>query len=271
MSEYVEAKAGVSEDLASHMVMVELARFSVNDYRGLDDAPPFSIVEGELPVVVSAPHAVSQLREGRVKPSDDFTGAMALAVAELSGASSIVASRFDASDPNWDPLERCSYKQTLASMVRELGVVAVLDLHGVPAAAPDAIEIGSADGYTVRALPGADEFACRILRERLRGHLRKRGKAVSLNARHAARGRNTVAHAIARECGVVALQLEVSTPFRVPSVVRGHVPPGEAIPFTNDQLPVELVARRNPDPVCVRDTVHALVELARILATGCVE
>ena len=56
----------------------------------------------------------------------------------------------------------------------------MLDLHGVPAAAPDAIEIGSADGRSVQALPGADALACRFLRERLSKHLERRGKTVSL-------------------------------------------------------------------------------------------
>ena len=137
-------------------------------------------------MVVSAPHAVSQLREGRVKPSDDFTGAMALVVAELSGASAIVASRYDACDSNRDSFESCAYKQALAEMVREFGAVAVLDLHGVPAAALDAIEIGSADGFTVKAMPGVDEFACRYLREQLSEHLERRGKTVGSNGRHAA-------------------------------------------------------------------------------------
>ena len=254
------------QDLIGRMTTTELERFSVNDYRGLPDASPFCIVEGELPIVVSAPHAVSQLREGRVKPSDDFTGAMALAVAELSGANAIVATRYDGCDPNWDPFEQCAYKQALAGLVCERGVVAVLDLHGVPAAAPDAIEVGSADGFTVRAMPGTDELAYRFLRERLHEHLVRRGKTVALNARHAARGPNTVAHAIARECGVAALQIEISSPFRVPSDVKGHVPPGEAIPFTSDQLPVELAARRNPDPACVEATVRALADLTRMVA-----
>ena len=95
------------------MADIELGRFSVNSYRGLPDALPFSVIEGELPAIISAPHAVSQLREGRVKPSDDFTGAMALTVAELSGASAIVASRYDDCDPNWDPFKTCAYKQAL--------------------------------------------------------------------------------------------------------------------------------------------------------------
>lgn len=254
------------QNLIEHMADIELGRFSVNSYRGLPDALPFGVIEGELPAIISAPHAVSQLREGRVKPSDDFTGAMALTVAELSGASAIVASRYDDCDPNWDPFETCAYKQALARMVCELGAVIVLDLHGVPAAVPDAIEIGSADGLTVRAMPGADEFACSFLREQLREHLKRHSKTVGLNGRHAARGANTVANAIAHECGVAALQIEISSPFRVPIDAKGHVPPGESIPFTSEQLPVELIARRNPDPVCVEAVVRMLADLASMLA-----
>lgn len=256
-------------DVTTYMREVELGRFSVNDYRGLDDAPPFVVTEGAVPVVVSAPHAVSQWREGRVKPSDDFTGAIALAVAEIAGCSAIVASRYDACDPNWDPFERCAYKQALAHAVRSFGAVAVLDIHGVPSAAPDAIEVGSADGQTVAALPGADEFARDFLREQLAEHLDRQRKTISLNVRHAARGRNTVTNTIARACGVVALQLEIATPFRVPCNVKGHVPAGETMPFTATQLPVELASRRNPDPACVEATVRAIASLAIELATSC--
>ena len=256
------------DDLVAFMKEVELSRFSVNDYRGLPDAPPFELIEGELPVVVSAPHAVTQLRDGRVKPSDDFTGALALAVARIAGCSAFVAVRYDACDPNWDPFEQCSYKKALAKAVRKLGAAIVFDMHGVPAASPDAIEVGSADGGTVAGMPGADEFACGFLRERLAGFLSKQGKTVVLNARHAARGSNTVANAISRECDVVALQFEIATPFRVPCDVKGHVPPGEAIPFTSSQLPVELISRRNPDPACVEATVHAFAELAKALANA---
>ena len=147
------------QNLVEHMAEIELGRFSVNGYRGLPDAPPFSVVEGELPIIVSAPHAVSQLHE----------------------------------------------------------------------------------------------------------HLERHGKTVSLNACHAARSPNTVTHAIARKCSVAALQFEISSPFRVPIDAKGHVPPGEDVPFTSDQLPVELAARRNPDPACVEDVVRALAGLAQTL------
>ena len=254
------------ENLTAYMKQVELERFSVNGYRGLPDAPPFALVEGEFPVIVSAAHAVSQWRKGRVKPSDDFTGALALAVAQLVGGSSFVATRYDDCDPNWDPFEECAYKQALVQAVRRLGAVVVFDIHGVPAAAPDAIEVGSADGQSVLALPGADELACAFLRERLAEHLERHGKTIGLNGKHPARKQGTVTRSVARECGIVALQFELATPFRVPCVVHGHVPKGESVPFKPEQIPLELEVRRNPDPACVEATAHALAELALELA-----
>lgn len=111
---------------------IESTRFSCNSYRGLPDAPAFEIVAGDLPVVVSAPHAVTHEREGRVKPSDDYTGAMALVLAHWTGCHAIVASRFDGCDPNWDPIEGSAYKQALVAHVLKAGVRFCLDAwHGV--------------------------------------------------------------------------------------------------------------------------------------------
>lgn len=252
-------------DLVEWMTDLEYEQFSAGEYRGLPDAPAFRIVEGDLPVVISAPHAVSQLREGKVKPSDDFTGPLALAAAEIAGCHAIVATRFDGGDPNWDPLNRCPYKQALVDHVKRRGIVAVLDVHGVPAASPFAIEIGSADGVSVLARPGVDEHVCSLLRDDLAPYLEKHQREIILNGAHAARGRNTVTSTVSRECGVVALQLEVSTPFRVPCGRKGHTPAGEAVPFTDAQLPYEIAVRRKPDPACVEATAHAIARIAREL------
>ena len=254
---------GITEQMAE----LEYGQFSVGEYRGLPDAPAFRIVEGDLPVVISAPHAVSQLRDGKVKPSDDFTGPLALAAAEIAGCHAIVATRFAGGDPNWDPLDLCPYKQALVDYAKKRGIVAVLDVHGVPAASSFAIEIGSADGASVKDSPGIDEDVCNMLRDDLATYLEKYQREIILNGAHAARGRNTVTSTVSRECGIVALQVEVSTPFRVPCWRKGRTPPGEAIPFTKEQLPYEIATRRKPDPACVEATVRAIARIARELAT----
>lgn len=253
------------DELVDILVQTELERFSANDYRGLPDAPPFQIVEGDLPALVSAPHAVTHWRNGRTKPSDDYTGAIALALARACGCSAMVASRFDRCDPNWDPYESSAYKRALCAYVHERDVRLVLDIHGMPAASPDAVEVGSADGATVVALPGADARACSLLRERLAPYLERYEKDVSLNGPHAARGENTVTRTVARECGIAALQVELNTRFRVPSGAGAHVPEGNPLLFSAEQIPHEWQARMNPDPACVETTIRALAAVIREL------
>lgn len=253
-------------ELIERMISYELERFVACDYRGREDAPDFEVVPGTIPVLISAPHAVTHWRDGHVKPSDDYTGSLALALAQLTGAHAFVATRFVHADPNWDPLEKSAYKQALVEHVRGNGIRLVLDLHGIPAASPEAVEVGSADGAAVRTLPGADVRAAVILREELSPFLARYGKVVALNGRHAARGRNTVANTVARTCGCAALQVELNSRFRVPSGVGGHVPAGEPIPFRPGQIPEEFEARHNPDVTCVEATVRALEEVIRQLA-----
>ena len=253
-------------NLIHTLVTTELERFTANDYRGQVGAPPFTLVDGAIPVLISAPHAVTHMRDSSIKPSDDYTGALALCVAEMTCAHAMVATHTYEGDPNWDAFECCTYKQALVDYVREHGIQLVLDVHGMPAASPDAIEVGSADGTTVAAHPGADVCVARILRDELGPYLQRHAKAITLNERHAARGKNTVTSTAARECSICAMQLEINTIFRVPSLEGTHIPEGEPIPFSDEQLSHELQARLSPDPACVEATVRAI---ARVIELGC--
>ena len=247
------------------MVDVELARFIANDYRGLPDAPAFELACGAVPVLVSAPHAVTHERDGKVKPSDDYTGSLALLVAKLARCHSIVACRYSATDPNWDPLERCAYKQAAVAHVREHGIKALVDIHGMVSASPALAALGTADGETVAARPQLRDQALKLLQSRLGPSVEQYGKPVVVDGRYAARGANTVASTVARECGIPCLQIELATALRVPSRRGSHPVEGDQ-PFLPGQRSAELSARRNPNPQAVVDTIGALVELVELLA-----
>lgn len=255
------SNSNVPCDKIAWLERVEAKNFSCNSYHGLPEAPAFSITPGELPVIVSAPHAVTQLRDGRVKPSDDFTGAIALALAHESGCHAIVACRFDACDPNWDPLERSAYKRALVAHVRERGIRACIDLHGMVSAWPALVAIGTADGATVAARPELRDLAARIFRDRLDPYVKRYGKQIVVDGDLAARNPNTVTQTVARECGIPCLQIELSTLLRVPRSVGG-IPRGEKAP-PKRFLDHELKARSHPDPDAVLAAVDALAELVR--------
>ena len=236
--------------------------FSVNDYRGRADAPAFETVEGTLPALVSAPHAVTHLRDGRIKPSEDGTGAIALVLAQLAGCHAFVATRYDDCDPNWDPYERSAYKQALVAYVQERGISLVVDVHGMVAASSAAIAIGTADGRTVKAWPEIEARACELFEKHVGPYAQAQGKPIVLNGRYAARGENSIASTVARECGIAVLQVELSTPYRVPFGRPARIPKDEPPAFAPKALSVELRTRRyelNPD--AVEATLRALAEL----------
>lgn len=248
----------MNETIIDEMVACEFKRFSVGEYRGIADAPEFEIVPGSAPVIVSAPHAVTHLRNERIKPSEDFTGALALAVAQASSCHAIVATRTGQGDPNWDPFENSTYKQALCAYARDAGIACVLDIHGMVAASEALVAIGSADGKTVTANPGLDERVAETLRAELDTWCKRFEKPIVLNGRLGARSQNTIAQTVARECGIAALQIEVATQLRVPARLAGHVPRGERIPFSKTELPVEIAVRRSAEPAAVLALVNAL-------------
>ena len=190
-----------------------------------------------------------------------------MSVASTSGCHALVATRTGDGDPNFDPLNVCAYKQALCEYVREHGITCVLDIHGMVAASKSLVEIGSADGLTCASMPGLDELVAGELRRALDTWCTRYGKPVTLNGRYAARGENTVTHTVATECGIAALQIEVATQLRVPARVEGHVPRGEKIPFTGEQLPVELAVRRKADPAAVLALIGALCRIVSEAAT----
>lgn len=264
--------------LIERLIESERTRFSANEYRGLADASAFTLVEGDIPVLVSAPHAVTHMREGRIKASEDFTGPIALEVASMTGAHAIVATRFNEADPNYDSLEKSAYKQALVDCVLRHGVKLVLDIHGMMAASSAIIAVGTGDGANVSSWPEAAKLAESIIEERLgpfaRKHgkeiafdgrlglyTRKHGKEIAFEGRYAARGANTVSSTVARECGVAALQVELSTILRFPGGPAGHKPAGEKNPFPGSALEHELSARANPDPAAVEATIDALASI----------
>lgn len=250
------------DELVEELERIEARRFSCNSYRGLPEAPAFEIVAGELPAIVSAPHAVTHLRGGRPKPSDDYTGAMALTIAREVGCHAIVASRFDGCDPNRDPLERSAYKQALVEYVRKQGIRLLVDLHGMVAASSALVALGTADGVTVAARPEVSDIAAGILRERLAPLAERYGRPVEVDGALAARGPSTVCRVVSERCGIPCLQIEIVTQLRVPWTAGGGIPKGER-PFRPEAIDEEVTARLHPDQEAVCTMVRTLEELVR--------
>lgn len=90
---------------------------------GTDRSKGFSWIQGDG-VVLSAPHAVAHMREGRAKKSEGFTELLAVTLAHEVGGSAIWVTETLSGDPNWD-LEH-PYKDKVYELANGHPVI---DLH----------------------------------------------------------------------------------------------------------------------------------------------
>ncbi len=102
------------------------------------------LVRGELPVLLSAPHAAVHTRLGRSKEEEEFTAAIVCLVAELTGAHALYARRRSPTDPSWYP--EVPYKGLLRQMSADEEVELVLDIHGMAPERNMGIALGTLKG-----------------------------------------------------------------------------------------------------------------------------
>jgi hypothetical protein len=105
-------------------------------------------VEGGT-VLLSAPHALKHLREGRIKGADINTGVLALLLSEKTRNPVIYATRI-ATDPNY--YDELPYKKALFQYLSENPQIKlVLDLHGAAAHREFAVDLGTLYGHSCPA------------------------------------------------------------------------------------------------------------------------
>jgi len=88
----------------------------------------FGIIEGSIPVLLSAPHGAKHLRNGRWKGEDEYTSSLAIKLGALTGASVIFVKRKTEEDSNHLPGTR--YKDAIRELVVQQGIRFLADIHG---------------------------------------------------------------------------------------------------------------------------------------------
>ena len=111
-------------------------QFLANNKNGLKiNEKNYICKKGEIPILLSAPHAVKQYRESQVKLSDYLTGPLAIYIAERCNCSYFVRVFNDNSDPNYPlgiTLQNIDdiYLIALKNFIQEYKQFLVIDLHG---------------------------------------------------------------------------------------------------------------------------------------------
>lgn len=87
------------------------------------------VVEGNNRIVISAPHGVSQVRQGKLKFKEIGSLATALYLSEKTGSYLIAKTHNNNDDANFDT--DCSYRKTLKKLIEDKEIKYLIDFHGL--------------------------------------------------------------------------------------------------------------------------------------------
>lgn len=204
--------------------------FSSNQYDGGGETP-FFICEGIGSIMVSAPHAVNQFREGSVKWADRYTGGIAMHLHEITGCPIICASKFNNSDPNYDPIGSNEYQDTLKDFVELNDIKFLIDLHGAAQSRGYAMEMGTApeqnpmETIEYEEDPSLHQYKyiadlIKNLFENKFAVLDNEKKEVWKNVIFDAGDQNTVTKFITENTSTAGIQLEINALYRNPENIK---------------------------------------------------
>jgi len=103
--------------------------FSINKYKGTGNKD-YIYRKGKVPILVSAPHAVKQTSEHKIKLPDMCTGGIALLLNELTDCHVIAKSRDNGVDPNRSEMDD-EYKKEIVNIIKNNDIKLLIDLHGL--------------------------------------------------------------------------------------------------------------------------------------------
>ncbi len=162
----------------------------------------FELLKGDGPVMLSAPHAVLQTRNGTLKYAERFTGMLCLLLNQRLNVPVLYKTRNMGDDANRDP--HSPYRDAACAYVRECGIRFFLDLHQLAPERPMDLCICTGKGQNLAGQEALPKEAARIFE----GH----GLApITLDDPFDASSPHTVSATVARVCGIPALQLELNT------------------------------------------------------------
>lgn len=202
----------MNEDKRHHIIELE-EKYSENNYNGIDNGKcNFKIIQGEVPILLSAPHAVKQYRDGKIKAEDRFTGAIVEYLCEKTGVNGIIRVYNDSDDPNYENNgSSLKYKEAILDLIKEKDIVLLIDLHGCKDTHGFDIELGTNYGENINY----DEKYLDILRN----NFSTLGKIVVDNKFCAIRN-TTVSNFINKKSNIQCVQMEISKRFRNDNLLK---------------------------------------------------
>lgn len=154
-------------------------------------------------VIISAPHAVAQTREGKTKNPEPYSGIIAKLLNKYYGYTILYKSKNCNDDANYD--ENSPYKDFLYEKCKEFKPLIVLDLHGLSKKRDCQINLGTNYGATLR---DDTEILNELIFNLKKFHITN----IATDHPFFASG-NTIASSVAQNVKTKAIQIEINYGF----------------------------------------------------------
>lgn len=160
----------------------------------------YILEEGNLKILLSAPHTVKQLRNGKIKASESRTGIIIMLLRRILSCPIIYKIRNENNDANFD--EESSYRDELIDFAIKRKIGCVLDFHISAPSRPYSIEIGT--GY------GENICGRKDLLEIIVEELKKVYNNITIDSIFPASYANTVSATVGKKAKIPAFQIEIN-------------------------------------------------------------
>lgn len=181
-------------------------KYVANNCNGINSDVNFKIIYGRLPILLSAPHAVKQNRNGVVKGADAITGSIVEFLCERTGANGIVRTFNLQDDPNFENVgNSLEYKKAILKLVKQNNISCIIDVHGCSNDHPFDIDIGTNNEINIM---GFNNFL-NIIYENLStiGH-------TVIDKEFKASQPTTISNYISKKSNIPCFQIELSSSLR---------------------------------------------------------
>ncbi|MGD8228148.1 MAG: hypothetical protein PVH82_07080 [Desulfobacteraceae bacterium] len=167
----------------------------------------FETQEGNIPILISAPHGARHLRKGKWKEEDEYTASIAMKLGEATGAHVIYVKNKTHEDPNY--IKRARYKDKIREIVQGNGIKFLLDLHGVNKNRPFKLCVGTRYNNN-------NQSSCPTYKDTIEEMLRGFQEPPIFNRRNfKAKKKETVTSFAQKECGIESAQVEINARYRI--------------------------------------------------------
>jgi len=123
-------------------------KYEENDFNGIyQGICNLKIMKGSIPILLSAPHAVMQVRNGIFKRCDGLTGGIVEYLKDSKDTFGITRVHNLLDDPNYYNYGvSLLYKQAIVKLINEYNIKYLLDIHGCSDNHDFSIDIGTNNG-----------------------------------------------------------------------------------------------------------------------------